>query len=75
MVEKSMDAYGFEPVLMATVDEQRSSAQISQEIGQMITWLQEVERVATNPLDICDLTQIYNTADKLQVREIAYFKP
>uniref|UniRef100_A0A914XTH2 WW domain-containing protein n=1 Tax=Panagrolaimus superbus TaxID=310955 RepID=A0A914XTH2_9BILA len=29
-------------------------------------WLQEVERTTTNPLDICDLTQIYNNADKLQ---------
>ncbi|KAE9548572.1 hypothetical protein FO519_008209 [Halicephalobus sp. NKZ332] len=66
MVERSMDAYGFEPAMMPTVDEQRSNAQINQEIGQMITWLQEVERVATNPLDICDLTQIYNTADRLQ---------
>uniref|UniRef100_A0A7E4VK08 Dystrophin n=1 Tax=Panagrellus redivivus TaxID=6233 RepID=A0A7E4VK08_PANRE len=46
--------------------ERRSDVQMLQELAQFGLWLQEVERIATNPLDVCDLTQIYNAADKLQ---------
>lgn len=46
---------------------QHSNPQTKNEIGQFSSWLRELERVAITPLDICDLTQIYNVADKLQV--------
>ena len=70
-----MDSYDFEAINSAHfepeemfVEERRSDAQIMHDVAQTLLWLQEIERGATSPLDICDLTQIYNHADRLQVR-------